>query len=504
MSVLAANETMAKCSPMLRLGWWGGVGFLAQWLACVLLFPIYKQEPLGYAPVAVGIAFGIAVLSPRVRTALNRAILSPSTARFLTAITAGAVMLRLIAVAWFPIEPVVDDGVFHAYAKGLLEKGEYGGAEHRAFFPPGMTFLLTAAYWLTVPHPLSGKIVNVLFGTSLLLISYDLCRRVVDQVAARWAALLVATMPTLIFLGATLQYETVLLCIMLAVSDLVLISATTTSNKVGGLSASGIGILLGFGALVKPICLLMPPLLLVSWWVLAQRGRAVAYTMVATLFLAAVVAPWTWRNYRVLGEFVPISTNGGVVLYAANNPESQGMWMPVQPLPGETDEVARDRMRTRAALRWTWENPAKWFELAIAKCTYVWGTSSTIMSLISYDRMPVVQEKGCKALINVFWVSMLLFVARGILSTPLWQRRAFVLPALILFYVWGLHLFFEANSRHHVPALGAIIIAAAAGLGCDKMCKLPRRETFGANSFDAVIFADVIEQPEHAKTCNSL
>jgi len=42
--------------------------------------------------------------------------------------------------------------------------------------------------------------------------------------------------------------------------------------------------------------------------------------LIASLFMAATIAPWTYRNWRVLHAWVPISTNGGDVFYRANNP----------------------------------------------------------------------------------------------------------------------------------------------------------------------------------------
>jgi hypothetical protein len=98
------------------------------------------------------------------------------------------------------------------------------------------------------------------------------------------------------------------------------------------------------------------------------------------------------RNYRVLGAFVPISTNGGTTLYAANNPHANGLAMQVEPLPGEVDEVSRDRVRLRGALAWIVGHPLRWFELALIKATYTWGTSSSIMSVVSTDRLPPAAE----------------------------------------------------------------------------------------------------------------
>jgi predicted membrane protein len=57
--------------------------------------------------------------------------------------------------------------------------------------------------------------------------------------------------------------------------------------------------------------------------------------------MATVIAPWTWRNYRLYGEPVLISTNGGVTLWMGNAPGGDG------PIPDRLENLndnVRDKM----------------------------------------------------------------------------------------------------------------------------------------------------------------
>jgi hypothetical protein len=224
------------------------------------------------------------------------------------------------------------------------------------------------------------------------------------------------------------------------------------------------GALAGFGSLLKPICLPIP-LLILAWWVLSgARWRSLLYACGVIACMALVIAPWTLRNYRTFNDVVLISTNGGYVLYSANNPASEGIHMVVPPPPGETDEVSMDRARSRAAVKWMLHNPGSFLRLALVKSMLVWGTSSTVMSYISFDRMPAWQENLCMAVINVFWAALLVACLVASLTTHAWCDRRLYLAYLFLAYLFALHLVFEAHSRHHVPVLGILALVAAAGL----------------------------------------
>ena len=100
----------------------------------------------------------------------------------------------------------------------------------------------------------------------------------------------------------------------------------------------------------------------------------------------------------------------------------------MKPLPGEVDEVSRDRLRREAAVQWILENPLDWARLAVAKISYGWGTSSSIMSYVSADRMPPREEDVSKALLNVGWGALFVWCAAASLRTRIWSRAA-LLPA---------------------------------------------------------------------------
>jgi hypothetical protein len=440
-----------------------GLLFCLAWGASLLAFPLVKGLASGYVPVAVGVALALSLdrfgLVRRLAELLGA--LGPRT--YLTHLLLATAAVRVAAVLLFPLAPKMDDEQFHRYAVNLISGRGYGVEGHRAFFPPGMSFALAAWYWLTGVSVLSGKLFNVIVSVVLVWQTWATGRRYLPEAQARVAGWLVALMPTLVFYTATLGYEILLGLIFLLVCRLAAPSGNPAHDRWFARSVA-IGLMLGFGTLIKPVCLLVPAVLGVGWWLSSVRvPRLLSQLAVVGVMLAATVAPWTVRNYHVLGAFVPVSTNGGVTLYSANNANATGLAAPVETPVGEVDELSRDRLRSQAAVAWILANPGKWLVLAGPKTAYTWGTSSSIMSVVSADRLPAWAEAASKAVLNIGWSALFVWCLLATLRGRPWSTGAGVFMTLLTAYIFTLHLFFEAQSRHHVPLVAGLCLVAAAG-----------------------------------------
>ncbi len=438
-----------------------GIAFTATWCVALVLFPLYKELPIGYVPIVVGMAAGIAVGARSGR--LTSWLLAASDRRFLMAIAALAVGLRLVACVYYPLMPANDHEMFYRLAASMVAGDGYAiEGRPTAFFPPGMSLLLAATFRIFGPGPWVAKTVGLLTGVLLVIAGYLFAIRATSRPIARWTALVLATSPTLIAYSATVGYEPLLGALVLAwawlTDDLI------GRRGLGGWRLAVLGVISGVGTLIQPICLLLPGLSLVVWLVRRDGTAALWRAAAAAVLMMSIVSPWTLRNWRALGHPVLVSTNGGVVLYSANNPVSRGIAERMKPLPGEVDEVSRDRLRREAAVRWILANPLDWARLAVAKVSYGWGTSSTIMSYVSADRMPPREEDVSKGLLNVGWGALFVWCAAGTLRTRIWSRATLLPAILFLGYLTAVHLFYEALSRHHITVLPILAIVAAAWL----------------------------------------
>ena len=145
------------------------------------------------------------------------------------------------------------------------------------------------------------------------------------------------------------------------------------------------GLLWGLIALTNPsVCLFMP---VCGLWILrGVPGRelwprqAVGVLLAGAIFIACL-APWTYRNWRVFHQFVPVRANLGVELYLGNGPGATGLLMeyyhPAQApyqlqLYREMGEVAYSKMRGEMAKRVIWADPGRFALLSLKRTYYFW------------------------------------------------------------------------------------------------------------------------------------
>jgi hypothetical protein len=205
-----------------------------------------------------------------------------------------------------------------------------------------------------------------------------LCRRLFDGRHAVAASLLLAISPTTIPYSGGLLSE--VLTTLVVVGVLLLLAQVYESKNDASVPfplarIAVAGLILGAGILLRPAVIALA--VGMGLYLLMRRSRRLPERVVAagifTLAAIAVVTPWSYRNYRVFGAFVPISTNGGYDLYLGNNPQAVGGgWMPLdegehRPGDGTGDEVRVDRDAQDRAILWMRQYPLDYAELTIKR-----------------------------------------------------------------------------------------------------------------------------------------
>ena len=54
------------------------------------------------------------------------------------------------------------------------------------------------------------------------------------------------------------------------------------------------------------------------WGAWRRSWRTLGSAMAMAVVLAALIAPWTWRNYKATGMFIPVAGNSGLAYFAGN------------------------------------------------------------------------------------------------------------------------------------------------------------------------------------------
>lgn len=152
----------------------------------------------------------------------------------------------------------------------------------------------------------------LLFSLTIRVL-YAIFRLTLSANIAKYAGLFCAVYPMSIWYIPRLWTET-FLSLMIALFTLSLI---ITLQKPSIKNLILCGILFALAALSKGIAIIFLPLTIL---VLAIRFRSKSLLpiLLFTFTGMALIAPWTWRNWRMTGRFVPIHANGGYNFYLGN------------------------------------------------------------------------------------------------------------------------------------------------------------------------------------------
>ena len=111
--------------------------------------------------------------------------------------------------------------------------------------------------------------------------------------------------------GAVILTETLFILLVMA-AVLLFVALPASTERIRWRRLAVFGVILALSALVRPISLMLIPVLLVVLVVAGTGWRsAVGYAGAATIAAVLVLMPWTIRNVRATDSFVPISTNLG-------------------------------------------------------------------------------------------------------------------------------------------------------------------------------------------------
>ncbi|HOX07875.1 MAG TPA: glycosyltransferase family 39 protein [Planctomycetota bacterium] len=311
-------------------------------------------------------------------------------------VISAAAALRVAALVASPAE--LPDAVTYSHmAAGLLERGELADPDgNRARVMPGYPLFLAGCRAAFGGSHLAWRVPQALLGVATVLAVCLLARRLFGERAALAAGWLSALDPFLIGFGAQMLTEGLSLCLLAWAA---LLAWRSRGASVGGgddsgsggrrtggplWSAAGAGLVVALVALVRPAGALIGIVLVLGALLLPGAGRprprnALGRAALAMAVCLAALSPWWVRNGRVLGHFVPLSTDGGQSLYEANSPsatggpaipETVGVRLRGAPPMGELE---RDRLLGGEARAWIAENPGRFARLAAVKLARTWS-----------------------------------------------------------------------------------------------------------------------------------
>jgi 4-amino-4-deoxy-L-arabinose transferase-like glycosyltransferase len=378
--------------------------------------------------------------------------------------------LRLAFAAQVPPVQLSDFGWYFSAAIRLVDEGRYyypiPGGELLAGRPPGLPLLLAAFMWVFGKSPWIPLLINCLAFVITCITAGSLAKRMLGGASP------------LIVIGLLALWPGTIPGAGLAATEWTSLALLTTAlwaflRAQSGGAAWGYAILAGlctgYGALVRPSLMLFPVVWLGFTLVAGfQYPQALRASVIAAVLTVAVIAPWSARNYRVLGDFVPISTNGGTVFYRANNPMATGGFQS----DGERDlralrhkEVLWNETGFSWGFEWIRENPLAFARLAVRKqALFVQHDSTWLYWTLERGHGYVGAWSRAARWISDGWFLCVLFLvsvsairARPFLSGDAAGSLLLATPLYLPF----VHSVFESQARYHHPMMGVLAILAA-------------------------------------------
>ncbi|MFH1502321.1 MAG: tetratricopeptide repeat protein [Candidatus Eisenbacteria bacterium] len=381
-----------------------------------------------------------------------------------------ALVLRLIYLRQIRYTPFfhtlgLDARYYDDWARRLAAGEGYG---EPFFMSPLYPYFLAGMYRLFDRDLMVVRIVQSLLGAASASLVYMLARDLFDRRVALLAGFATACYGALIFYDGSIVMTSLLVFLNLLALFLLLRADRTDAP----LAFAAAGVALGLAGVGRAAALLFVPLAL--WWIVSRprRGRPLRGAVLFALGVLAVVATVTVRNYAVSGDFIPVTSNGGLNFYIGNSAIATGGYAKpdgVDPggdvsgrLVAERD-VGRSLKPSEVSSYWyararddIAKDPGRWLSLLARKLSFVMS-SYELPQLENFEF-----QRRYSRLLSLPLPGFGLVAPLGLLGLGLAfrRRRARLLGLFLASYVVSIALFFVL-ARYRLPVVPVLAIGAS-------------------------------------------
>ena len=349
----------------------------------------------------------------------------------------------------------------------------------RVSWPPGNAYFMSwfvqperseegsAGLVYTIKMMMVGQ---VILGALLVPLVMVLALALFDRRTAIAAGLITALYPTFVAYSHYLWAENTFLVPVLAGLAVAIYAQRTSGFAMPALS----GLLFGLAALSRETGLVIAAACGL-WWVWAstkaRRRRALLRAAFMVFVAALVVVPWTIRNYRAVGGFIPIATISWMAMAEGNifDPDD---WLHVNrdvltefrtSWRGIQDEVERMEFSRRVALEQIKrEQPAWILKKFVRTSGLLFGPDSFLFKKISRGAYGDLSMATIRLLLVASVSSYILVALAGLMGIAIAPGRVHrLLPLVVVGSVFVLHIAAFTSSRHRLPIVALLIPYAA-------------------------------------------
>lgn len=386
--------------------------------------------------------------------------------------------LRLLWAIAVPVVPLSDSNAYDVFAQNLAKGNGFGWGVNdlTAYWPPGTSFIYAIFYKIFGHTYWPIIIFNLLIAAATIWVTMYLAEKWFNQQIAILTGFILAFWPAQIQFTTVLASELIFTVLIMVALWLWLEEKFSLRSR-----AIGVGVIMAAACYVRPTALLIPFLLL-CFRIFRTREifKTVTATLVMLIVMAIIIAPWSYRNTQLFGEFTLISTNSGPVLWMGNNPNSTGEYME---LPAETEgmnQAQRNQYLKSLAKQHIKEQPLLFIQRCLLRLI---DTHSRESIGVVWNEAGLTERYGSGILLplkiinQLYWLPALGLGLIGIviLGKKYGWLTMLTHPAVVIWgYFAGVHTVIISQDRYHFPSVPMIAILAAVALasGLDLKNKL--------------------------------
>ncbi len=360
---------------------------------------------------------------------------------------------------------------YHSFGQSLAEGDGYVRVDGTptAQWPPGWGFMLSLVYRFTDSSPLSGELLNAVFGALTVPLLFVVARRAFGRAEAAVAAAWLAVLPGPILWSDVLFSETFYTFVVVAFFALLAVLPTRWWAVVL------LGVAVGLAALVRGEGLFLALPALAYWYRQAPLRTWVARAAVLGGAMVLTIAPWTIRNAVRLDSFAPVSSNVGATLWAGHNPTAYGgptYFVDYDRFGNDTvkRETESSKYLRAEALDYMIHHPFRELQLIPLKLVHMNRGDAEVLELVNSagpgDEPPLdrFQEIRLEVVANVGYYGLLTLtvVAVALLRRRLWRQpltRAALVTIITALVLYGFLYF--GSYRYRFPLEPLMILVSA-------------------------------------------
>ncbi|MGB9198094.1 MAG: glycosyltransferase family 39 protein [Terriglobales bacterium] len=253
-----------------------------------------------------------------------------------------------------------------------------------ALLPPIYPYILAAIFKLfgvyTKSSIIAALVFNGIISSATCIPIYYLAKKNFGERAAKWAGWGWALSPYGIYYGADWAWSTPLITLLLCCLFLWSLNLEEDSRATRWFA---FGLVTGAAILTEPSILSVIPLL--TLYTLYRRYRQnrpwLAQVAAVAIAVAVIIAPWTYRNYKLFHKLIPVRSGLGLELYIGNNGYDLS-WVNRDLHPNhnaaEQSEYERDgeiaymNHKQHQAIDYIEAHPAWYAKMTVRRFIYLW------------------------------------------------------------------------------------------------------------------------------------